>query len=200
MARILQLEEKLAEIAGASTTPRLLLHCCCAPCASYVLEYLSPYFLITTLYFNPNIRPREEYDKRAGELSRLLLLTDYPNPVASLDAPYSAEMYDAAASAFWDEPEGGMRCRACIGLRLGQTAEYAKSGGFDYFATTLTVSPHKDAAYINETGSMLSEERGAAYLQSDFKKKDGYKRSVELSKLYGLYRQSYCGCLAERRA
>ena len=175
--------------------PRLLLHCCCAPCASYVLEYLSPSFDITILFFNPNIRPAEEYLKRKMELQRLLLLAVYPNCVDMLSCDYDTGTFEAAAEPFWEEPEGGSRCRMCFELRLGETAKRAKNGGYDCFTTTLSVSPHKNAALLNEIGDRLAGEYGVEYVYSNFKKRDGYKRSVELSKQYGLYRQSYCGCL-----
>lgn len=174
--------------------PRLLLHCCCAPCASHVLECLSPQYQITVLFFNPNIQPRDEYDKRAGELKRLLSLASYPNPVDMMVAGYDTGVFESAVRLFTDEPEGGKRCRECFSLRLGEAAAFAKSGGYDRFSTTLTVSPHKPAEVINEVGTGLGNSYGVEYLHSDFKKRDGYKRSVELSKRYGLYRQQYCGC------
>ena len=174
--------------------PRLLLHCCCAPCASYVLEYLSPFYQITILFYNPNIQPLEEHDKRAGELEKLLSLAEFPNHVNMLAVEYDAAAFEFAAIQFRDEPEGGRRCRACFELRLGETAARAGAGGYDCFATTLTVSPHKAASVINEIGGNLAVMHGVKYLDSDFKKRDGYKRSIELSKQYGLYRQSYCGC------
>lgn len=174
--------------------PRLLLHCCCAPCASYALEYLSHQYRITILFFNPNIQPREEYIKRAEELGKLLTLVTYPNPVDKIVAEYDPTAFKSAAEPFLEEPEGGNRCRECFKLRLGETAALAKAGGYDLFATTLTVSPHKSAPVINEVGAELAESFGVEYLRSDFKKKDGYRRSVELSKQYGLYRQLYCGC------
>ena len=174
--------------------PRLLLHCCCAPCASHVLELLSPFYRITTLFYNPNIRPPEEYYKRAGELEKLLSMVSFPNHVDMLAVEYDPMAFENAAAPFWDEPEGGGRCRACFEIRLGETAARAISGGYDYFATTLTVSPHKAAGLINDVGAGFAEKYGVGYLASDFKKRDGYKRSVELSKQYGLYRQAYCGC------
>ena len=187
-------DDVLAKILSSGETPRLMLHCCCAPCASYVLEYLSPVFDITLLYFNPNIKPREEYDKRAGECVKLLELTEYPNCIETIACDYEPSVFDAAATGLWDEPEGGLRCRVCFEIRLRETAQRAHKGGFEYFATTLTVSPHKNADLINEIGAGLAGEYGSIYLPSDFKKRDGYKRSIELSKRYGLYRQQYCGC------
>lgn len=179
---------------------RLLLHCCCAPCASYALETLSPLYRITILYYNPNIQPREEYDRREAEFQKLLSQATFPNIVDMLAADYDACAFETAAEPFWSEPEGGKRCRACFELRLGETAKRAKTEGYDYFATTLTVSPHKPASIINEIGGRMEDKYGVSYLHSDFKKRDGYKRSIELSKRYGLYRQSYCGCLASRGA
>jgi len=176
--------------------PKLLLHTCCAPCGSYVLEHLSPSFEITALYYNPNIYPYEEYDKRAAELEKLLSLAEYPSRVELIIAKRNSAAFDAVAAPFGDEPEGGRRCTECFKLRLEETAARAKHGGYDYFASTLSVSPHKDAALINEIGAALSEKYGVKYLNSDFKKRDGHKRSIELSKQFGLYRQSYCGCFA----
>jgi len=172
----------------------LLLHCCCAPCAGYVLEYLSPDFEITVLYYNPNIQPREEYDKRAAELERLLTLVSLPNRVDLVFGNYDSDVFEAFSAPLTEEPEGGHRCRMCFEMRLREAAKRAKDGGFDCFTTTLSVSPHKDAAILNEIGGGLEGEYGIRYLHSDFKKRDGYKRSIELSKQYGLYRQSYCGC------
>jgi len=152
------------------------------------------------LLYNPNIQPREEYDKRNGEFIKLLSRASLRNDVDIVTAGYDEAAFKAAAAPFWDEPEGGLRCRECIGLRLEETAARAKSGGYDYFATTLTVSPHKNAALINEIGGGLDEKYSVKYLHSDFKKRDGYKRSIELSKLYSLYRQPYCGCKPTERA
>ena len=194
MGRAPPLERELDGIAASGEMPRLLLHSCCAPCACYVLEYLSRFFEITALYYNPNIFPSEEYDKRALELERLLTCVDYPNRVGLIVTDHDASVFDSAAAYLWDEPEGGRRCGLCFELRLEQTAARAKSGGYDYFSTTLSVSPHKNAALLNEIGGVLSEKYGVNYLHSDFKKRDGYKRSTELSKQLGLYRQTYCGC------
>ena len=174
--------------------PRLLLHCCCAPCASYVLEYLAPSYNITALFYNPNIFPQDEYDKRAAELRKLAALAAYSDGVDVSIVDYDAAIFDDAASPFLHEPEGGRRCRICFEIRLAETLRLAIEGGFDVFATTLSVSPHKDAEMLNEIGDALAAESGVSYLRSDFKKRDGYKRSVELSKQYGLYRQAYCGC------
>ena len=187
--------DELGKISSPSEQQRLLLHCCCAPCASYVLEYLSPIFKITVLFYNPNIQPHEEYDKRAAELRKLLALCDRSGNVGIHICEYDPACFEIATAMFMDEPEGGRRCRVCFGLRLGETAARAKEGGFDYFSTTLSVSPHKNAAVINEIGGALMGDKGINYLYADFKKRDGYKRSIELSKQFGLYRQSYCGCM-----
>ena len=192
------LDDELESIAASGKTPRLLIHCCCAPCASYALEYLSPFFAITAFYFNPNIEPVEEHIKRGGELRKLVGTARYPNQVNILEyGDYARDnsAFKLATEALVSEPEGGRRCSVCIETRLAETAMRARVGGYDYFATTLTVSPHKNAALINETGRRLGSSSGVAYLASDFKKRDGYKRSIELSGQFGLYRQSYCGCL-----
>lgn len=171
---------------------RLLLQCCCGPCSTYVLEYLSEYFDLTVLFYNPNIQPREEYEKRRRALGQVL--EHYPD-IGLLFCDYDGEIFDKAASGLEAEPEGGARCTECFKLRLGETARLAKVGGFDYFCSTLSVSPHKDAQRLNEIGLSLERELGVRWLPSDFKKKEGYKRSIELSREYGLYRQEYCGCL-----
>ena len=193
------LDEEFAITKSSGKTPRLMLHCCCAPCSSYVLEYLSRFFEITILYYNPNIQPREEYDKRAAEFQKLLRLIEYPNKVDLTIGNYDSDVFEAATRPFWDEPEGGRRCRACFQLRLGETAKRAGEGRYDFFTTTMSVSPHKNAALLNEIGSELGKKNGAKHLYSDFKKRDGYKRSIELSKQYGLYRQTYCGCLVSKK-
>lgn len=194
MAVATRLDEITAEIAASGMYPRLLLHSCCAPCASYVLEYLSQFFLITAFFYNPNITPREEYDKRAAEFYKLTSQGGYDNHVDIIICEYDATVFTAVAELFPNEPEGGRRCRACFRLRLEETARVAKEGGYDYFTTTLSVSPHKNAVMLNEAGAESAGKFGVGYIHSDFKKRDGYKRSVELSKKYGLYRQEYCGC------
>lgn len=176
-------------------TPSLLLHSCCAPCSSYVLEYLSQYFNITVLYYNPNISPKEEYVCRLNEEKRLIKEMTFKNPVKILDCDYNVDEFFAVAKGFEKEPEGGKRCEKCFDLRLDFTAKTAKENGFDYFATTLTISPLKNANLINEIGEKLAEKYSVKYLCSDFKKKEGYKRSITLSKEYNLYRQNYCGCI-----
>ena len=195
-----QLDETLAKIATSNAAPRLLLHCCCAPCASYVLEYLSAYFRITALFYNPNIVPEAEYHRRANELLKLTAVAEYVNSVDTVICDYEADVFSETVSLYRDEPEGGRRCKACFDMRLGETARRAKEGHYDYFTTTLTVSPHKNATILNETGIELGGQVGVEYLLSDFKKRNGYKRSVELSEMYGLYRQNYCGCSTEKRS
>ena len=174
--------------------PRLLLHCCCAPCASSVLELLSRDYCVTLFFYNPNISPLEEHDKRAAELFKLTAQELYGESVGLIICDYDAAAFDSVAAPFIDEPEGGLRCGACFRLRLEETAKFASEGGYDCFTTTLSVSPHKDAKVINEIGADIAGEYNVGFLHSDFKKRDGYKRSVELSKQYGLYRQEYCGC------
>ena len=183
-------------------TPRLLLHSCCAPCSSYVLEYLSEYFSITVFYYNPNIYPPEEFGKRVEEQERLIRELPAKHPVSFLEGPYEPERFYEMAKGLEQIPEGGERCFRCYRLRLLETAQMARAGGFDYFTTTLSISPLKNAQKLNEIGARLAEEYGVPYLFSDFKKRNGYMRSTELSAEYGLYRQDYCGCvysLRERR-
>ena len=175
--------------------PTLLLHACCAPCSSAVLEYLSRFFAITLLYYNPNIAPYEDYEKREAELRRLVREMDVVHPVQLLPCSYDGQAYCQAVEGLEGEPEGGKRCTACFRLRLEYTARQAAKLHFDYFTTTLSISPLKNARLLNQLGEEMGEKYGVAHLPSDFKKKDGYKRSVELSKVYGLYRQDYCGCV-----
>lgn len=175
--------------------PRLLLQSCCGPCSSYVLEYLTRYFRVTVLYYNPNIQPREEYDKRLHWQREILAQLPTPEAVDMLECSYDGAHYAEAVRGLEREPEGGARCTVCFRLRLEETARLAKAHGFDFFCTTLTVSPHKDAERLNAIGAELAAQYGVAWLPSDFKKREGYKRSIELSKQYGLYRQDYCGCL-----
>ncbi len=175
-------------------TPRLLLHACCAPCASYVLEYLSGHFEITLFYCNPNIYPAEEYEKRLFELKRLPSLIKTANPVELIVCNYSPKLFYDKAKGLENEPEGGPRCSECFALRLEEAARAAKEGSFDYFTTTLTVGPRKNANVINGIGRALSEEHAVPWLFSDFKKNGGYQRSIELCKEHGIYRQHYCGC------
>ncbi len=174
---------------------KLLLHSCCGPCSSSVIERLKNYFNITVLYYNPNIEPIEEYYKRKEEQIRLLKELN----VEFLDIDYLNEEYHNKIVGFENEPENGLRCPLCYELRMEKTAKIAKDNNFDYFCTTLTVSPHKPSKIINEIGIKLQDKYNLPYLLSDFKKEDGYKRSIELSKEYNLYRQDYCGCLYSKR-
>ncbi len=179
--------------------PHLLLHACCAPCSSYVLEYLSAYFRITVLYYNPNIYPEEEYRQRAEELKKLIDRMPFAHPVSFVEGSYDPEVFFSMARGLEDIPEGGERCFACYRLRMEEAARSAVKLGCDYFTTTLSISPLKSAKKINEIGEALGEIYHIRHLPSDFKKKNGYKRSLELSKEYELYRQNYCGCIYSRR-
>ena len=189
-----ELERLIQQFQREERVPRLLLHVCCAPCSSAVLEYLSKYFAITLLYYNPNISPREEYDKREAELKRLVSEMELVHPVDLLPCDYDGQAFVEAARGLEGEPEGGARCEACFRLRLEYAAQEAARLHFDYYTTTLTISPMKNAPLLNQLGEEMGGKYGVAHLPSDFKKKNGYKRSVELSKEYGLYRQDYCGC------
>ena len=175
--------------------PRLLLHACCAPCSSAVLESLSRFFRVGLLYYNPNIAPQAEYDRRARELERLVAQMPLSNPVALLPVEYDGEAFTQAVRGLEGEPEGGARCLECFRLRLGKAAAEARRLGYDYFTTTLSISPLKDAAALNRLGEAAGKAAGVAHLPADFKKKGGYQRSIELSREYGLYRQDYCGCV-----
>lgn len=179
---------------AAETPPHILLHACCAPCSSAVLERLTKYARITLFFYNPNILPETEYRFRLEELQRLLREMPLSGRVELLEGAYEPERFLAFAKALADEPERGERCRQCIRLRLEMAAKTALEIGADYFATTLTVSPHKDAPFINAAGFAAAEQFGIPWLPSDFKKKEGYKRSIQLSAEYRLYRQNYCGC------
>ena len=206
--------------AGNESAPTLFLHSCCAPCSSYVLEYLRQYFRITVFYYNPNISMEEEYRKRVSEQKRLIAV--YNAEASGEDAPaqsdnmqagqtqngkrpgysieviegdYEPESFYEIARGLEQCPEGGERCFACYELRLRETVEKAQAGGYDYFGTTLTISPLKNAKKLNEIGERLASEYGVKWLVSDFKKKGGYQRSIELSREYDLYRQDYCGCI-----
>lgn len=173
--------------------PKLLMHVCCAPCASSVMERVYPHFDVTLFYYNPNIHPSDEYEKRAGEIPKLLRASGMED-VPVIFSDYAPEEFFAAARGLEAEPEGGARCEKCFDLRLGETARYAAGHGFDFFCTTLTVSPHKNARIINAIGERLSGECGIPWLPSDFKKRDGYLRSIRLCRQYGIYRQCWCGC------
>lgn len=190
----LAMERELAEIARREGRPRLLLHSCCAPCSSAVLERLTDWFDLTVFYYNPNIAPEEEFLRRAEEQRRLIVELPHAHEIQFRCGEYESETFEALARGLEDMPEGGERCARCFRLRLGKTAALAAREGFDYFTTTLSISPLKDAQRLNAIGGELAEQFGVAYLFSDFKKKNGYKRSCELSVQYELYRQDYCGC------
>ncbi len=190
-----ELEKKIEAIQTAGENKTLLLHSCCAPCSSYVLEYLAPYFQIVDFYYNPNISPKSEYEERRNELERLIGEMGLKDRVTFLEGDYMPEAFYAMAKGMEDLPEGGERCFLCYEMRLREAAKKAKELGLDYFCTTLTISPLKNAQKLNEIGEALAQEYGVAHLPSDFKKKNGYKRSVELSNEYHLYRQDYCGCV-----
>lgn len=189
-----ELDKLLEKLEQEGRTPRLLLHSCCAPCSSYVLEYLSRYFAITVFYYNPNIYPETEYYKRVAEQQMLIRKLKPIHPISFVEGIYDKEKFYRMAAGLEHVKEGGERCFRCYALRLREAAERAKEGGFDYFTTTLSISPLKNAQKLNEIGLAVGRETGVDYLVSDFKKKNGYKRSVELSEEYGLYRQNYCGC------
>ena len=196
------LERLKQEHERGAGAPSLFLHSCCAPCSSYVLEYLCGYFQITVFYFNPNISDPEEYRHRVEEQKRLIRAYNEEGrgyPIETIEGDYEPERFFEAAAGLEDCPEGGNRCFRCFDLRLRETARRAKEGSFDFFGTTLTISPLKNAEKLNEIGRALGEEYGVSWLPSDFKKRDGYKRSIELSAEYGLYRQDYCGCVFSRR-
>ena len=176
-------------------TPTLLIHSCCAPCSSHVLSLLSDYFKITVLYYNPNIEPKEEYEKRKSEQVRFIKEFQGKNEIKFLDIDYDNETYRKCVIGLEKEAEGGARCDKCFYLRLDKTAKLAKENYFDFFGTTLTVSPYKNHIKINNIGEELSKKYDLKFLYSDFKKQNGYKNSIELSKKYNLYRQHYCGCL-----
>ena len=193
-------QRKLDElINNLSETPKLLLHSCCAPCSSYCLEYLSRYFAITVLYYNPNISPREEFLKRAEEQRRLIAELPTKNPMELVVDDYDPNEFFSAVKGLEDCKEGGERCFVCYRLRLERAARYAAAHGFDYFCSTLSISPLKNAQKLNEIGEELSEIYKVPNLPNDFKKKGGYLRSIELSREYGLYRQNYCGCVFSKK-
>ncbi len=179
--------------------PKLLLHACCAPCSSYVIEYLSQYFNITILYYNPNIDTEEEFNYRLSELERFISEFKTKYPVSLVNLGYLKEEYERIVPGLENEPEKGLRCLKCYELRLDKSFNYAKENNFDYITTTLTLSPHKNSMMINEIGKKLEDKYQFPYLYSDFKKKDGYKRSIILSHEYNLYRQDYCGCRFSKR-
>ena len=190
-----ELEKVIQECTCQERVPSLLLHSCCAPCSSYTLEYLSQYFKITVFYYNPNIYPPLEYEKRVEEQKRFITQLPVKHPIDFVEGPYDTQRFYEMARGLEQMAEGGERCFKCYELRLREAAELAKKLGFDYFTTTLTISPMKNAQKLNEIGEALEKEYGVKHLPSDFKKKNGYKRSIELSAQYGLYRQNYCGCV-----
>lgn len=194
-----ELDKITEELEKSGEVPKLLLHACCAPCSSYCLEYLSEYFDITVFCYNPNIYPAEEYGYRVSEIKRLISESEYKHPVKVIEADSEPSQFYQAVKGYEKEKEGAERCFICYGLRLEETAKRAKELGFDYFTTTLTISPLKNAEKINEIGEGLAEKYGVKHLPSDFKKKNGYKRSIELSKEHNLYRQNYCGCVYSLR-
>ena len=208
------LEKEIERIDREGTVPTLLLHSCCAPCSSYVMEYLREHFVITVFYYNPNITAGEEYRYRLAEEKRLIEAynkqvdeqdfdgmhsTSRAHKIAILEAPYDPERYLSLVKGYEDCPEGGGRCSICFEMRLRESARVAREGGFDFFTTTLTISPLKNAQKLNQIGEAVGREYGVKFLPSDFKKKNGYKRSIELSRQFDLYRQNYCGCAFSRR-
>lgn len=194
-----EMEAVLLENQKNEKVPTLLLHSCCAPCSSYVLEYLSQYFYITVYYYNPNIYPEEEYHKRVAEQQEFIRRFPLQHEVKFIEGKFDTESFYEMAKELEQEKEGGARCFGCYRLRLLETAKQAAKEGFDYFTTTLSISPLKNAEKLNEIGEHLAEEYQVRYLSSDFKKKNGYKRSVEISKEYDMYRQYYCGCVYSKR-
>ena len=194
------LDQTILQLQEQGRVPRLLLHACCAPCSSYVLEYLSAYFLITVFYYNPNIYPDEEYNKRVAEQKAFIERFPAKHPISFVEGDFDKERFYEVTKGLEKETEGGKRCQQCFRLRLEETAKLAKEMQMDYFTTTLSISPMKNAQMLNEIGGALAKDYGISYLYSDFKKREGYKRSVELSKEYGMYRQDYCGCVFSYRS
>lgn len=192
-----ELEKIIAK--NGENKPKLLLHSCCAPCSSYVLEYLSGYFDITVFYFNPNISPKEEYEKRVNEVKRLIAEMPACSNVKFIEGRYEPAEFFEAARGLENAPEGGERCLKCFELRLGEAARTAAETGAEYVCTTLTISPLKNADNLNRIGEETAEKYGVKWMPSDFKKKNGYKRSIELSNEYSLFRQNYCGCVFSKR-
>lgn len=187
--------DRIIENISPDNPPKLLLHSCCAPCSSYTLEYLSRYFDITVYYFNPNISPKQEFDKRFEEQKRLISQMPFKNSVTLVEGDYNYDDFLEIAKGLENVPEGGERCFRCYKMRLESTARLAKEQGFDYFCTTLSISPLKNSQKINELGFEIEEKYGVKWLPSDFKKREGYKRSIQLSREYSLYRQNFCGCV-----
>lgn len=195
----LKLEEIIEQNKNIKKVPTLLLHSCCAPCSSYCLEYLSNFFKITIFYYNPNITEKDEYLKRVAEQRRLIKELPCKYEIKFLEGNYNSDLFFNISKGLELEPERGSRCSKCYELRMRETANIAKKLEFDYFATTLTLSPYKNSNKVNEIGEKLEKELNIKYLYSDFKKKNGYKRSIELSKIYNLYRQDYCGCIYSKQ-
>lgn len=189
--------EKILETIDITNKPTLLLHACCGPCSSYVIEYLSKYFDITIYYYNPNIYPKEEYKRRLDELKKFVKV--FNNKVKVIEELYNEEDYNKAVKNLEHLGEKSIRCYECYKFRMEKAASFAEENRYDYFTTTLSISPHKNSNWINEIGGILEKEYGIKYLYSDFKKKNGYKRSLELSKEYKLYRQDYCGCIYSKK-
>ena len=192
-----ELEKELKEI--GNNVPTLLLHSCCAPCSSYVLEYLSEYFKITVFYYNPNIYPPEEYNKRAREQEAFIEKLNTKHPISFIEGDFEDNKFYQTVKGLENAPEGGERCFLCYRMRLEKSAQMAKEKGFDYFTTTLSISPHKNAQALNQIGLDIQAKYDVKYLLSDIKKKNGYKRSCEISEEYGIYRQDYCGCIFSMR-
>jgi len=191
----LEMDKVIKELQSQKRTPTLLLHCCCAPCATHCLTTLSPYFKLTTYFFNPNIFPDTEYEQRKNELERLVKSIDSVNKIKQLTAEYNPQDFFELAKGVENAPEGGERCVKCFYARLKSTAQKAREGGYEYITTTLTISPLKNAQLINEIGEQVAKEEGVKWLPTDFKKQNGYLNSIKLSEQYELYRQNYCGCV-----
>lgn len=194
-----ELDKVILQIQKDGITPTLLLHVCCAPCSSYCLEYLAEYFNIVVFYYNPNISYKEEYEYRLSEEKRLINEMNFKNPVQIIESRYDPNEFFDVAKGLENEPEGGKRCHECFKLRLNESCKKAQEIGADYITTTLTISPLKNAQVLNEIGSEYAKKYGVIWLFSDFKKREGYKRSITLSKEYNLYRQNYCGCIFSKQ-
>lgn len=192
----LEMEKQISNIPEGT---ELLLHACCAPCSSAVLERIANHFKISIFYYNPNITDEDEYNKRIAEIKKLISIVHPKYEISLIEGKYEPEKFFEMAKGLEKEPERGKRCYKCYELRLSETARIAEKLGFKYFCTTLTLSPHKNVNWLNEIGEVLNNKYQTTYLYSDFKKKEGYKRSIILSKEYGLYRQDYCGCIFSKK-
>ena len=190
-----QLSKLIEKLQKEGEVPHLLLHACCAPCSSHCLEYLSKYFRITVFYYNPNISPKEEYTRRIEEIKRFVQEFKSENEITLIEGKYEPERFFQVVKGLEQEPEGGKRCEQCFKLRLSEAAKLAKELNADYYTTTLSISPLKNAELLNKIGKEEGDAIGVTHLPSDFKKKGGYARSIELSKEYNLYRQNFCGCV-----